>query len=185
MTKTVSRISKLPFVVNEANNINGLAIKPIFQLLKDIDIETLCTNTFTKFHGDFILDNIIKRNDSYCLLDWRHEFDTQLKYGDLYYDLSKLMHNIIFNHANVINKLYFIHYDNESVTLDIKTNYILIKQLEDFDNFVIANNFDIYKIKIIMSIIWLNMSPLYEGELSEFLFYFGKYNLEIILNENA
>jgi choline kinase len=183
LTKTISRISKLPFVVNEANNINGLAIKPIFQLLKDIDIEKLCTNTFTKFHGDFILDNIIKRDDSYCLLDWRHEFDTQIKYGDLYYDLSKLMHNIVFNHKNISDKLFHVSYTNGKCLVDLKCNYFLVQQLDDFNRFATEQNFDIKKIKILTAIIWLNMSPLYETPLREFLFYFGKYNLALCVNQ--
>lgn len=183
VTKTISRISKLPFIVNEVININGLTIKPIFQLLKDIDVEKLCTNTFTKFHGDFILDNIIKRNDSYCLLDWRHEFDTQIKYGDLYYDLSKLMHNIIFNHKNISDKLFHISYTKDKCIVDLKCNYFLVQQLEDFNKFVTEQNFDIKKIKILTAIIWLNMSPLYETPLREFLFYFGKYNLALCLNQ--
>jgi hypothetical protein len=28
----------------------------------------------------------------------------------------------------------------------------------------------------------LNMSPLYQDKLSEFLFYFGKYNLQLVIN---
>jgi len=185
--KTINRIKQLSFLFDEKMCINRLKCKKtILETISSIPRDLLITDTFYNFHGDFILDNIIKKNNNeYVLLDWRYDFGDCDTHGDIYYDLAKLRHNIIFNHANVINKLYFIHYANESVTLDIKTNYILIKQLEDFDNFVIVNNFDIYKIKIIMSIIWLNMSPLYEGELSEFLFYFGKYNLEIILNENA
>jgi hypothetical protein len=183
MTKTISRISNLPFVVNEVNNVNGLVIKPIFQLLKDIELSSLCTNTFTKFHGDFILDNILICGESYCLLDWRHEFDKQLKYGDLYYDLSKLMHNIIFNHKNISNKLFHISYDDNQCTVDLKCNYFLVQQLDDFNKFVTEQNFDITKIKILTAMIWLNMSPLYETPLREFLFYFGKYNLALCLNQ--
>ena len=63
----------------------------------------------------------------------------------------------------------------------VKCNYFLIEQLNDFERFVNENKFNLKKIKILTSIIWLNMSPLYEGKLSEFLFYFGKYNLFILL----
>ena len=72
----------------------------------------------------------------------------------------------------------YINKDNE-VIVDLKCNYFLIQQLTDFDKFVSENNYDLNKIKKITAIIWLNMSPLYSGELSEFLFYFGKYNLFI------
>ena len=39
------------------------------------------------------------------------------------------------------------------------------------------------KINILTAIIWLNMAPLYEGTLREFLFYFGKLNLYLAIQE--
>jgi NDP-sugar pyrophosphorylase family protein len=175
--KTLDRLSNLNFLKNEKNIINGLICKDAINIIKNIPIELIANDTFTKFHGDFILDNIIKTEDSFRLIDWRHEFDNQLYYGDIYYEFAKLRHNIIFNHQNILNDLFTIEYNNDEVIVDLKCNYLLIQQLKDFEKFVIDNNYDLQKIKLITSIIWLNMSPLYEGKISEFLFYFGKYNL--------
>lgn len=174
--KTYERINKLD-LNNEYNIINGLQLSPILNMIKKLDINRFITNRFTKFHGDFILDNIIKTGDSYKLLDYRHEFDNQLYYGDIYYDLAKLRHNLFFNHDNISNNLFSIEYKDNEVIVDLKCNYFLIQQLNDYDKFVIENNYDLNKIKKLTAIIWLNMSPLYDGKLSEFLFYFGKYNL--------
>jgi len=183
INKTNSRINDLSFLKNkqEITIINGINTDKISNLLNKIPLDILITDTFYHFHGDFILDNIMKTKDSYVLIDWRHEFDNQLTHGDIYYDLSKLRHNIIFNHKNILNKLYEINYNNENITLDLKCNYFLIQQLYDFDKFIIDNGFDLKKIKIITSLIWINMSSLYDGLLSEFLFYFGKYNLFLSL----
>ncbi len=181
INKTNSRINDLSFLNQEVSTINGIFTDKIGKLLSKIPSDILLTDTFYHFHGDFILDNIIKTKDSYVLIDWRHEFDSQITHGDLYYDLSKLRHNIIFNHKNILNKLYEITYCDENVTLDLKCNYFLMQQLGDFDKFVIDNGFDLKKIKIITSLIWINMSSLYDGSLSEFLFYFGKYNLFLSL----
>jgi len=175
--KTIHRLSCLHFLHNEKNKINGLVCKNVLDQIHTIPIELFTTDTFTKFHGDFILDNIIKTSDSYKLIDWRHEFDNQLYYGDIYYELAKLRHNIIFNHKNILDNLYDIEYTNDEVIVDLKCNYFLIQQLDDFERFVIENHYDLNKIKLLTAIIWLNMSPLYNGKLSEFLFYFGKYNL--------
>jgi NDP-sugar pyrophosphorylase family protein len=177
ITKTLDRLSKINFLENEKNIINGLKCENIVKFIKELPENLLVNDTFTKIHGDFILDNIIKTTDSFKLIDWRHEFDKELYYGDIYYDLAKLRHNIIFNHSNILNDLFTIEYKNDEVIVDLKCNYFLIQQLNDFDQFVKENNYDINKIKIITSIIWLNMSPLYDGKLSEFLFYLGKYNL--------
>jgi hypothetical protein len=177
--KTLDRLSKLTILQNEKNKINGLHCESIINIINNIPLETLLTDNFTRFHGDFILDNIIKTKDSYKLIDYRHEFDNQLHYGDTYYDLAKLRHNLYFNHSNIANNLFNIEYRNDEVIVDLKCNYFLIQQLSDFDKFVIENKYDLNKIKIITAIIWLNMSPLYDGKLSEFLFYFGKYNLSV------
>ena len=182
ITKTLNRIQTLDILNDEYNIINGLYTDSAINMINKLNYTLLTTDTFTTFHGDFILDNIIKVEDGYKLLDWRHEFDNQLIYGDKYYDLAKLRHNIIFNHENIKNSLYFIEYNNEEVTVDLKCNYFLINQLQDFDTFVTTNKLDLKKIKILTAIIWLNMSPLYDGKLKEFLFYFGKYNLQLLLN---
>jgi thiamine kinase-like enzyme len=183
ISKTIKRINELPFLDNEYNNINGLECKSIKVLIDNISSEILCTDTFFQFHGDFILDNILL--DSYGdfkLIDWRQEFDDQLTHGDIYYDLAKLRHNLILNHKNINNGLFEITYNQDnSVIVDLKCNHFHVKQLEDYDRFVTENGYNMRKIKILTSLIWINMSPLYNGPFSEFLFYFGKYNLSCLL----
>jgi hypothetical protein len=78
--------------------------------------------------------------------------------------------------------MYTIKYENNNVIVDLKCNYFLIQQLNDLDKFVIENDLDLNRVKLLTSIIWLNMSPLYKGKLREFLFYFGKYNLFLLLH---
>jgi NDP-sugar pyrophosphorylase family protein len=182
--KTFERVKKIPFLDTEINTINGIHIGNLTSLLNSIDYNFISTTVFSKFHGDFILDNIIITNDSkFCLLDWRHEFDSELEYGDTYYDLAKLRHNIILNHSNILNDLYDVQYLNDEVNIDLKCNYILVKQLEEYNQFIGKYNYNLVKIKIITAIIWLNMAPLYEGKFREFLFYFGKFNLYLALQE--
>ena len=115
-------------------------------------------------------------------MDWRQNFGGDLYNGDKYYDLAKLRHNIIFNHENISNNLFTKEIKDNEVIIDLKCNYTLINQLKDFDKFVLENNMDLQKIKILTAIIWLNMSPLHEYPLNEFLFYFGKYNLYLEIN---
>jgi len=183
--KTIGRVKSLEFVESETEKsiVNGLNVGRFNELIDIVSKnKTLFTDTFYNFHGDFILDNIIKSKDSFVLIGWRHEFGSELTYGDMYYDLAKLRHNIIFNHKNILDNLFdVIDKNSGEVIVDLKCNYFLIHQLEDFDKFVIENGYDVKKIKIITSIIWLNMSPLYEEKLSKFLFYFGKYNLFLSL----
>lgn len=172
--KTLARMREIKTV--DKSVVNGMQIGDIASLLARVDFESLTTDTFFRFHGDFILDNIVKTSSGFTLLDWRHEFGDQLTHGDMYYDLAKLRHNIIFNHKNVTNGLFEIHED-EAVIVDLKCNYMLVRQLEEFDEYVVREGLDLKKVKLIMSLIWLNMAPLYTGRLQKFLFFFAKFNL--------
>ena len=184
--KTMTRINALPFLNKEISYVNGLETCSIHKLLDKLDFEYLSTDTFYKFHGDFILDNIMKTEENlFSLLDWRHEFDNQLLLGDMYYDLAKLRHNIYFNHKNITNGLFSVEDTKNGMFVDMKCNYFLIKQIEEFDRYVSENSLDLQKIKILTSLIWLNMSSLYEYPLNTFLFYFGKYNLYLNISHNC
>jgi hypothetical protein len=182
-TKTIDRIKTIPFLNDEITIVNGMNTGKIYDLLNKVNFDTLCSNTFYKFHGDFILDNILKTNNGFVLVDWRHEFGNELYLGDIYYDLSKLKHNSIFNHKNIKQNLFTITKNNLNVFVDLKCNYNLIKQLDDYNLFIKSREFDMNKINILTAIIWLNMAPLYEGTLREFLFYFGKLNLYLAIQE--
>ena len=90
---------------------------------------------------------------------------------------TKLRHNIIFNHANITQGLFSVEEDTRSVNVDLKCNYILIKQLDELNEFLKDQQIDFRQVELLTGIIWLNMAPLYEGALSRFLFYFGKLNV--------
>jgi len=195
LNKTLDRIRSNSFLGSGAMDysmINGIKMPSIFSLMQTLEADCssiLMTDTFYSFHGDFILDNIIKTKESYVLIDWRHEFDIELSYGDIYYDLAKLRHNMFLNHKNINDGLFTIRFykdvilDLESIEIDMKCNYFLIQQLVDYDRFVKENGFDMNKICIITALVWLNMSSLYEGSFGKFLFYFGKYHLFLSLRE--
>lgn len=181
--KTLERISTLN-LPTEYIIVNGVNTGTINQLLEKVDFTYLETDTLYRFHGDFILDNIIRKGPGdFILLDWRHEFGDQMYLGDIYYDLAKLNHNIIFNHKNITNKLFSCKVNGSEILVDLKCNYFLMRQLTDLSRFLEQNNFDSYKVKILTSIIWLNMAPLYEDPLCSFLFYFGKLTLALALQE--
>ena len=184
--KTVDRIK---LFLERKNNIdfeiiNNIKIKPIYELLKDIDFNELCDSNPGRYHGDFILDNILIKDGNFILIDWREDFGGCIEYGDMYYDLAKLKHNIYFNHKNILLNLFEINIKNKSeCSLDMKCNYILIKQLQDFERFVKENNLNLRKINIIQSLIWINMAPLYDNPLASFLFNIGKFSLFLELNK--
>ena len=170
----------------EIDVVNGVHTGPLSNLLTAVDWSWLCTDTFHQFHGDFILDNIIRVDGGgYKIIDWREDFGGSLTHGDMYYDLAKFRHNLIFNHSNVEHNLFSLTFDDNGAYVDIKCNYALMRQLDDFEDFVLSHKLDLKKVKVLTTIIWLNMAPLHDFKLGRFLFYFGKYNLAIELQQSV
>ena len=179
--KTIDRINKGfdKKLTIDYDMINGEQINDIFSLIKKINFNDLCLDNPTLFHGDFILDNILLNDkNEYCLIDWRQDFQGNIEYGDMYYDLAKLRHNLQFNHENIDQQLFTIKDINQSTCIiDMKCNFFLMKQLEEFDNYILNKGLNLKKIKLLNAIIWINMSPLHSYPLSNFLFNLGKLNL--------
>mgnify|MGYP001326607099 CR=1 FL=1 len=47
---------------------------------------------------------------------------------------------------NISNNLFMLEYINDySVNVDLKCNYMLIRQIEDFDKFILDNDLDLVK----------------------------------------
>lgn len=153
--------------------INGHTVPPIHDMMDQISVDWLCGGDPHQFHGDFILDNTIKTKDGFMLVDWRQDFGGRIACGDIYYDLAKLNHNLIFNHEIVSKDLFTL----DEGKCDILRSHILVDCQNILFKFIQANGYDLKKVKLLSAIIWLNMSPLHHYPLSNFLFYFGKFHL--------
>jgi len=181
INKTKKRIlNYLNSNVDKEEYINGELIPSIFDILNELDTDWLCEGIPSQFHGDFILDNIIETKEGFCLIDWRQDFAGDLEVGDVYYDLAKLNHNLFVNHDIVNKNLFNSSKENCYILLNSKLN----ECKEILHSFIIKNNYDIKKVKILTSIIWINMAPLHEYPFNNFLFNFGKYNLYKTIKEN-
>jgi hypothetical protein len=157
--------------------INGEAIPTIEKMLSLIDKEWLCKGVPGIIHGDLILDNVIETNSGFVLIDWRQDFAGRVDIGDVYYDLAKLNHNLIFNHELVTSKKYTLEDSGEGILCDILCRKNLLDCKEVLDEFIQNEGYDLSKVRMITSLVWINMSPLHEHPLDKFLFNFGKYNL--------
>ena len=177
--KTYKRVAQYLGKTNDDEvKINGATIPSIYDLLEDNKIKALATGERFRIHGDLVLDNIIINDGNFTLLDWRQDFGGILEYGDIYYDFAKLQHNLIFNHQFIYRKLYEI----KPQKCDVLVSNNLRNCHEVLLNFVKNNGFDVSRLNIITALIWLNMSPLHEYPINNFLFHFGKYNLWRVLN---
>jgi hypothetical protein len=186
LEKSLQRIQSLLNkykITDKECQINGIKVPPVFELLKLIPMSIFSKNIKTRIHGDFILDNCIFHNDKYTMIDWRQDFSGELEYGDLYYDLSKLAHNIVVNHEIINKDLFTYSNQNGIINVDILCKKSLIDCEQILFNWSSEQNFSVKKIKILRALIWLNMAPLHHHPFDTFLYYFGKLNLYNSINE--
>ena len=187
--KTLKRVSsflsKYP-IEDKKEIINDEKIPSVYELINLIPEEFYHQSISSLIHGDFILDNCIYNKGNFNMIDWRQDFGGELDYGDLYYDLGKLAHNLILNH-NIINLNLFEIKDlsENQVNVNIYRKQNLVESEVEFYRWLKENNYNITRIKILRSIIWLNMSPLHHAPYDRFLFNFGKLNLYKTLLKNG
>jgi len=176
--KTIQRINMyLDGCIDKESTINGEKVPPIWDLLEMLDRSSIVDGIATVIHGDCILDNVIETKDEFTLIDWRQDFAGVISVGDLYYDLAKLNHNLIFNH-DMVGKDYFSLNDKDGeIECDILVKKNLLDCQEVLHKFIEEKNLSLEKVKTLTAIIWINMAPLHEYPLDRFLFNFGKYNL--------
>lgn len=186
-SKTKERIKKFlkyNTIVDEAHVINGEQVPSIKEMLAMVDFDYLTNAEQYQFHGDFVLDNIMKTANGYCLMDWRQNFGGLLKAGDMYYDLAKLNHNLTVNHDVVLDNGFSIKVGDRSITCDILRKDNLVRCAETLKEFINAEGLDMKKVELLTPIIWLNMAPLHHHPFNLFLYYFGKLNLWRALQKN-
>lgn len=179
--KTKKRIQQFLDTNNlkdESHVINGEHVPTLADMLDHVDFDWLSTTEQSCFHGDFILDNILKTEDGYCLLDWRQNFGGLLKAGDLYYDLAKLNHNLTVSHEMVNKDLFSVTIgEGNKIACDILRKDNLVECQNVLFDFAQKEGYDARKIRILSSLIWLNMAPLHHHPFNIFLYYFGKLHL--------
>ena len=186
--KTISRIHKLCNDIDETDDtvvINGLECISAEKLVNEINWEFISgKGIFSKnYHGDFHLENILKQGNNYVLLDWRQNFGKS-DIGDIYYDLAKMYHSLIVNHQMVKKNRFTVEKIKNEVKIDIDRTFIdtecerLLKKYTDIF-------FDTKLVELLTALIFLNIAACHVYPYSRFLFYLGKYLLNVFHLNNS
>lgn len=163
---------------DNAKKINGVNLESVKVLLGKIDWKDLCEfPNWAPFHGDFHGENIIaNEKGNFTLLDWRQCFGKDSKmYGDTYYDLAKLRHGFLVNHG-IVNGNDFVISEraNNDVFISIKQHSNLLECDTALDEWLVANSFDVRKVKLLTALIYLNICGLHEYPYAKFLYLYGQ-----------
>ena len=165
-TKTIKRLN----LFKEKNpnykfptKINGKKVQPITKLVENIPWDYLCSGVPTFIHGDLQFDNIIydKESDSFLLIDWRQDFAGEIDFGDIYYDLAKLLGGILLNY-DYIKKGLFRYIDHEDgVLIDFARRTSAEEYKKLLGEFIVSKGLDLRKVRLLVGIIYINMAALH------------------------
>ena len=186
--KTLSRIKAFLDSTGEKDEkiiINGIECDPAIELVEKLDWGNLSKYcVFSRcFHGDFHLENIlVQGKKNFVLLDWRQNFGKYtIDYGDLNYDLAKMWHSLYVNHDMVKMNLFNVEdISDKEKRIDIHRTFVdteceeLLKEMIENDP-----NYNLDFVRLITALIFLSISGCHEYPYSRFLFYLGKYLLNL------
>lgn len=186
--KTLKRV-KLYFdkfsEIDTVENINGVDVPKLQDLLSQVPWERLANGLPVRFHGDLHFENILmSHTGNFHLIDWRQDFGGIKKYGDIYYELAKLLHGLIVSHELINKENYSIQQTANIITYDLHRKHSLVKNEKQLYDFVDSEGLDCYKVKLLTYLIFLNIAALHHDPYSKMLFYLGKEGLFNLLEEN-
>ena len=156
---------------SEPIEVNGVAVKPIDYYLDQIDWAYLSTEISWKFvHGDLHFDNTIYDpvTGRFTAIDWRTDFGGEL-YGDQYYDLAKMLGGLHLSYKDVKHEHYSYLEADDRVQIGVPSVNLVDDYEQILREWVEAQGLDWKKVKLLVPIIYLNMSPLHEAPFDKFL----------------
>jgi choline kinase len=188
--KTIARIEKYhkKHKISDCSClINGVVVPSIESMLSCIDWKDMSNGIASNFHGDLQFDNVLLRpNGDFLLLDWRQDFSGNVSFGDQYYDLAKLYGGTKVSYK-LIKQGKFSYSKNalEEITITHDIPDELEKSEKIFLQFLGTKKLNIFKIKTLTSLIYLNMSPMHHEPFDHFIYNFGKLSLYKILLQSG
>lgn len=118
---------------------------------------------FNIIHGDYFFANILydTRNEIVRLIDPRGDFGGYGIYGDNSYELAKLMHSINGCYDLIIEDIFDINIQDDSISYRILINEKQKKIRDMFFKILIERNYKVKKIELIEALLFLSMVPLH------------------------
>jgi hypothetical protein len=180
--KTKERVDQLICQKNVeagAIKVNGIKLRSIEHQLSNIDWMILSKYRPSLFHGDPQPENIVCRGYDWTLIDWRENFGGNITYGDKYYDLAKIYHALFVSGKSVRCKQFQVEKQNNDYLIYIKIQENHKKMIYEIEDWIKFNSFDLLRVRMLSALILLNIAPLHDKEYGEFLYYYGRYLLEL------
>ena len=188
------KTNDLEFLLNDdlvINNKECLSFKTLLPKTEEAIQNLFNEKDFCVMHGDFCFNNILY--DSYSgtirLIDPRGSFGEDLPgiYGDIKYDLAKLLHSAVYGYDYIVNDLS--HFDVNGNTINysfnLRPNHDLLTTLS-FE-LVKKMGFSSGQINILVALLFISMCPLHSDSLrrQKLMYAHGLYLLNKSLTPSA
>jgi len=157
------------YLITEDLKINGVLYNGFSKFKNKLfeRIEQLYSeNDFCVVHGDFCFNNLLYDvpHRLIKLIDPRGSFGNKYKglFGDIKYDLAKLLHSAVGGYDYLVNNLYKINFDEKNISYDVfyKDNSSIIADKAQ----QLVNNlgYSVKDIMLIVGTLFLTMPPLHD-----------------------
>ncbi|MEX0300722.1 MAG: NTP transferase domain-containing protein [Kordiimonas sp.] len=155
---------------------NGEPILPLRSLLDKVNWDLLADGVPTFMHGDLQFDNIIYNSEAeeFTLIDWRQDFAGEVVFGDIYYDLAKMLGGIWLNYDYIKRGLFSVNIEEDHIDVDLTPDPLSETLEKMLAEYIQQKGLDLDKVKLLVGIIFLNMSPLHETPFDEMLHALGR-----------
>ncbi|MCX7121860.1 MAG: polysaccharide deacetylase family protein [Gammaproteobacteria bacterium] len=160
----------------QESQINGVIIPEVNDLLAQIPWDILTKGIPCFMHGDLHFDHAIynSENKSFKLIDWRQDFGGHVEFGDVYYDLAKMYGGIILNYDYIKLNLFDYTEDENGIFFDFAQRFQASNYLKILTQYIKSKGYDLNKVRILVSLIYLNMSPLHHYPFDKMLYALGR-----------
>jgi len=158
--------------------INGRDCGKLDEILADAPWDLLANGKPYFIHGDLQFDNIIFDGKKFTLIDWRQDFGERIEFGDIYYDMAKLLGGAIINYDLVKKNMIFVEENSDGIWIDFATRSKSKLAQEQILSFADDMGLNVNKIKILTALVFINMAALHYPLFNKLLYYYGKSMLK-------
>ncbi|MEO8626534.1 MAG: hypothetical protein ABI612_00330 [Betaproteobacteria bacterium] len=175
LNKTTRRIQEfiaandLAFPVDRAVTINGVPCLSLSDAQAGLEDElvrrgALTAESFGILHGDLCFGNVLfdARYSLLKLIDPRGSFGRHALHGDVYYDLAKLSHSVLGLYDFIVfNQFHVLDDGDGQCSLSFRARGYHETIGEIFRKHVAQNGYDLRRVRLIESTLFLSMPPLH------------------------
>ncbi|MGZ3688042.1 MAG: NTP transferase domain-containing protein [Bdellovibrionota bacterium] len=156
--------------------VNGRELPKVSALLGQIPWKTLEEGVPRFIHGDLQFDNILcgPSRSFFKLIDWRQDFSGSLEIGDLYYDFAKLLTGIRVNIDGLKEGRFTFSEKPGAIRFEIPSVEPKAIYTEILEKSATAMGLEFARVRLMSSLILLNMSPLHREPFNKMFYHYGR-----------